>query len=310
MWNNCWYDNLKRYSYKASGPRLQPTFRKSYDTEGSMENAMNDKICLLCILLTFMAAGYSPSSAGSAEESVAPWQPQQRPGSALSFTSDFEEGVAAYSKGDYAAAHRIFLKEAQKGNASAQYKLGYMYANGQGVPLDDRESVKWYGMAAEKGLAAAQYNLALMYEEGRGIIQDEQESVRWYRMAAEKGLAAAQYNLGVMYGNGHGVEQNDEEALRWFKLAASQGLAPAQCSLGLMYANGIGVKQDYREAFRLFSLAAAQNNIRAKCGLAMMHASGSGTVKDFLKAKQLAREGYESGEEICNLVWDKYRLGD
>ena len=271
---------------------------------------MKDNICLLCILLTMIASGYSLESAGAGEDGVAPWQARQRPGSALSLTGDLDGGVTAYSKGDYAAAHRIFLKEAQKGSANAQYKLGYMYANGQGVPRDDRESVKWYRIAAEKGSAAAQYNLAIMYEEGRGVMQDEREASRWYKSAAEKGLAAAQYNLGVIYGNGHGMEQSDEEAFRWFKRAAAQGLAPAQYNLGLMYANGIGVEQDDKEAFRLFSLATAQNDIRAKCGLAMMYASGSGTVKDLLKAKQLAREGYEAGEEICKLVWDKGHLGD
>lgn len=77
-----------------------------------------------------------------------------------------------------------------------------------------------------------------------------------------------------------------------------------------MYANGLGVEQDDKEAVKWFRLAAAQNYIKAKCGLAMMYASGAGTGKDMLRAKELAREGLNAGEEICKMVWVKNHFGD
>ncbi|MDP4855337.1 MAG: SEL1-like repeat protein, partial [Schleiferiaceae bacterium] len=40
---------------------------------------------------------------------------------------------------------------ADQGYAQAQYNLGIMYANGQGVPKSDKEAVKWYRKAAEQG---------------------------------------------------------------------------------------------------------------------------------------------------------------
>jgi uncharacterized protein len=70
---------------------------------------------------------------------------------------------------------------------------------GQGVPEDDAEAVKWYRMAAEQGLANAQLNLGVMYDYGQGVPEDDAEAVKWYRMAAEQGLANAQFNLGYMY---------------------------------------------------------------------------------------------------------------
>ena len=58
---------------------------------------------------------------------------------------------------------------------------------------------------AEQGDAPAQFMLGRMYANGDGVPQDAAEAVRWYRLAAEQGLAEAQFNLGVMYANGQGV---------------------------------------------------------------------------------------------------------
>ena len=41
-----------------------------------------------------------------------------------------------------------------------------MYYNGEGVPQDYAESVKWYRLGAEQGDADAQNNLGFMYERG------------------------------------------------------------------------------------------------------------------------------------------------
>lgn len=47
--------------------------------------------------------------------------------------------------------------DAEQGDASAQYKLGRMYANGEGVPRNDTEAVNWFRKAAEQGLADAPF---------------------------------------------------------------------------------------------------------------------------------------------------------
>ncbi len=73
-----------------------------------------------------------------------------------------------------------------------------MYDNGQGVPEDDAEAVRWYRLAADQGNATAQFNLGVMYDTGRGVPQDDAEAVRWYRLAADQGDADAQFNLGFI----------------------------------------------------------------------------------------------------------------
>jgi len=140
-----------------------------------------------------------------------------------SLAQDFQKGLDAAQSGDFATALREWKPLAEQGYAAAQFNLGLIYANGQGVTQDYAEAVKWYRKAAEQGDAAAQYNLGLMYRQGRGITQDYAEAVNWYRKAAEQGDALAQNNLGYMYYNGKGVIQNFVIAHMWWNIAASNG---------------------------------------------------------------------------------------
>ena len=63
---------------------------------------------------------------------------------------------------------RETLQLAERGNAQAQFNLGMMYENGQGVRQDDAEAVKWYRLAAEQGFAPAQVLLDTIYNDRRG----------------------------------------------------------------------------------------------------------------------------------------------
>jgi len=135
----------------------------------------------------------------------------------------FAEGYEAAQRGDFATAMREWRPLAEAGDATAQYNLGVMYANGQGVPEDDAEAVKWYRLAAVQGDASAQVNLGLMYDDGEGVPEDDAEAVKWYRLAAEQGNASAQFNLGQMYRNGQGVPEDYALAYAWHNLAAAQG---------------------------------------------------------------------------------------
>jgi len=149
---------------------------------------------------------------------------------------------------------------ADQGDANSQFRLGVMYATGEGVPQNHAEAARWYRLAADQGLSAAQYNLGLMYRKGLGVPQDYAEAMRWYGLAADQGDTRAQYNLGVIYGKGEGVPQNDVEAMRWFRLAADQGNANAQFNVGFLYANSQRVRWDYVRAYMWLSLSAAQGN--------------------------------------------------
>jgi uncharacterized protein len=133
-----------------------------------------------------------------------------------------EDGIAAYQRGDFATALRLFQPLAEQGDASAQSNLGVMYEQGRGVAQNYREAMRWFRLAAMQGDASAQSNLGVMYFKGQGIAQDFREAMRWYRLGAGQGNVEAQFNLGVMYEQGRGVPQDLLRAHMWFNLAASQ----------------------------------------------------------------------------------------
>jgi TPR repeat protein len=70
----------------------------------------------------------------------------------------FDEGYAAYNKGDFKSAAAEFRPLAEQGHASAQYNLGVMYNNGQGVVQDYKEAYAWLSVSAANGAAHAVKN--------------------------------------------------------------------------------------------------------------------------------------------------------
>ena len=123
---------------------------------------------------------------------------------------------------------------AEQGVAAAQFNLGFMYRNGEGVPENDAEAVKWYRKASDQGLAEAQYSLGFMYDTGSGVPENDAEAVKWYRKAAAQGAADAQYNLGLMYAYGEGVPENNIRAYVWWSTAKTQGHADAASNIDIL----------------------------------------------------------------------------
>jgi TPR repeat protein len=217
-----------------------------------------------------------------------------------------------------AGDNTLFISLAEQGDASAQWILGFMYLNGEGMPQNYGQAAHWLTKAAEQGFAMAQFNLGFMYDNGEGVPQDFKKALEWYTKAAEQGLAEAQTNLGVMYNNGEGVPQDFKKALEWYTKAAEQGLAEAQTNLGLLYAEGgegvpqdskkalewlaqtnLGVmyaagqiSQDYTRAYSWFNLAASQGN------------EYGGRNKDLI-IKNMSSNQIEEGQKLSSELYEK-----
>ena len=95
-------------------------------------------------------------------------------------------GMEAYARQDYARSATVFLRRAELGEAVAQTYLGYMYANGRGVPQDFVAATKWLRRAADQGYPDAQFLLGLMYDKGHGVAQDFVEAEVWLNLAAAR----------------------------------------------------------------------------------------------------------------------------
>jgi TPR repeat protein len=144
---------------------------------------------------------------------------------------------ALYAK-EYRMTKRVLRVDPT--SISAQYNLGLMYHQGEGVQRDYKQAAAWYRKAAEQGDTQAQYNLGEMYEQGHGVQRDYKQAVAWHWKAADQGIADAQNKLGSMYHHGQGVQQDFKQAALWFQKAADQGLVEAQYNLGLVYHHGQG----------------------------------------------------------------------
>ena len=161
-------------------------------------------------------------------------------------------------------AAQVCRANAEQGNTIAEFSLGRMYYNGEGVHQDYTEAFLWYRKAADQGDVRAQYNLGCMYYDGKGVSQDYIEAARWFRKAVDRNDTRAQYSIGTMYYYGRGVPVDRVEAARWYRKAADQGLAKAQYDLGYLYYYGQGVPQDHAEADRWFHKAADQGDVNAR----------------------------------------------
>ncbi len=210
----------------------------------------------------------------------------------LSVLGIFATPTIAEDKIPTAEEVKALQLSAEKGDAEAQYKLGYIYYYGLGIEADYDVAFMWYKKSAEQGNANGQYRLGRFYDIDEENEQIRRLAVKWYTKAAEQGLAEAQYELGIIYTNGIlGVEKNPKTASKWFLKSANQGNATAQFTLANMYEYGdVGVKQNYQKAMQLYLQVAKQKNAHqnldatAQHNIGAMYYNGDGVEQNILLA--------------------------
>jgi len=170
----------------------------------------------------------------------------------------FRMGAELYSSGDRKSAFNAFEYAASKGHAIAQWKLGKMYADGDGVEEDDYKAFQMFSAVADQHaddnpytptarvVANAFVNLANYYKTGianAGVKPDVGRAVGLFTHAATYfGDADAQYNLAKIYLSGDGVRTDPVRAVRWLSLAARKNHVDAQATLGEVLVFGQGVR--------------------------------------------------------------------
>ncbi len=145
--------------------------------------------------------------------------------------------------------------KAEKGDARAQFDLGFLYLFGDfysHLQADQDKGMYWLRKSLAQGDAQAQDLMGYLLHRGQFLAQDKVEAAKWFRKAAEQGDAYAQSNLGYCYLKGEGVTKDAAEAVRWFRLAAKQGEVKAQRHLAGILEKGEGVPMDCEEAAKLF----------------------------------------------------------
>jgi uncharacterized protein len=141
--------------------------------------------------------------------------------------AELDDAVAAAHSGDYATALRGLSLLAEKGDARAQFDIGFMHAYGWGVRRNPAEAITWYRKAADQGLQIAQHFLGLAYENGVGVQRDDAEAARWFARAAAQGFAQAQFVLGLMTVDGRGVPKDPVQGYAFIVMAGQGGVRAA-----------------------------------------------------------------------------------
>lgn len=184
-------------------------------------------------------------------------------------------------------AARYFAAAATQGHSEGQWRLGTMVFFGHGgLRRDHVEALRLYRLAAAQGSRDGMRNIALSYEWGTGVAQDYSEAEAWFRKAAELQDSKSQFHLGRKCENRKAGDDADNltEAVSWYKQSADRGCHLAQIKLGMLHIHGKGVKQDYKEAIKWLKKAAPHAcSAEPRYVIAMMHHRGLGVVKDSIE---------------------------
>lgn len=89
-----------------------------------------------------------------------------------------------YDRADYRSAMKVWLPQAEQGDAEAQNYVGEIFEKGLGQEPDYLSAASWYRKAADQGYSRAQINLGYMYEKGLGVDKDITVALNWYRKAS------------------------------------------------------------------------------------------------------------------------------
>jgi TPR repeat protein len=103
-------------------------------------------------------------------------------GAVGAFAGPWEDGMAAYNRGDYVPAIQVFRAMARQGNAEAQSLLGVMYRRGQGVKRNSARAFVWFTRAAARGNAKARTELR---EVSQSMTPEELKQAREMAEACE-----------------------------------------------------------------------------------------------------------------------------
>jgi TPR repeat protein len=219
-------------------------------------------------LLAALLLGSSAAQALDAAAKPQPLTPIVKYGSARDAIRD---GMRDYNAGDKRGAAQALEYAATQGHTLALWKLGRMYADGDGVQADELKAFEYFSKLADQNadespdspnagvVASAFVALGGYFLEGiKGsyVTANPTRAHEMFHYAASYfSDPNAQYNLARLYLDGHGVAKDTRQAARWFNLAAEKGHYPSQALLGHLLLVGEGVPRQRARGLMWLTLA-------------------------------------------------------
>ena len=202
----------------------------------------------VCLTLAGVLFTLAPALAFDGTRSPADVKP------ALSAREAFVNAAQSLRAGETEKGLTSLQYAAEHGHTAAQWKLGRMYAAGEGVPRNDRRAFDYFSRIADshaedspntphaRFVANAFVQLGHYYLKGIPNSEVKADRARAREMftyaASYFGDADAQYNLARLYLDGIGTARDSRQALRWLSLSAGKGQHRAQALLGSVLFKG------------------------------------------------------------------------
>ncbi len=212
-------------------------------------------------------------------------------------------GIDSYRSGDKTGAVEALSFAARSGNAGAQWKLGSMYAEGDGVERDDYRAFELFSDVAAHAdeadsrrrdqatpfVTSAWAKLGAFFRKGipnSDVKADPGRAREYFWRAAYFGDADAQLNLAAMFYNGEGGERDLVQAAKWANLAADKGNPAArnlliEIALELTHAllDASGGQTNARQAAKWAKLAADYGSVDGQALYGRLLFTGEGVER-------------------------------
>jgi uncharacterized protein len=215
---------------------------------------------------------------------------------------------------------------ATKGDANAMIAMGYALFQGQGLPRNYGQAVKWFYQAAEQGDPRGWLALGLAYGDGLGTDRNPQAAREALERAVESGLIRGLYLQSRLEMKFSGATRR-EQARQLLQEAAQKGDGLAQNALGIEFerdgdvlfaeqwyrlgaengsrAAGLNVNRLYRknrfsQQTDIANLRARQDDPTAAYELAQRYHRGDGVPIDFGTALRFYRKAANLGSRAAN----------
>ncbi|MDJ1157016.1 tetratricopeptide repeat protein [Chelatococcus sp. SYSU_G07232] len=208
----------------------------------------------------------------------------------------FRSGIRDYNAGDKSGAVRALEYAATQGHTLALWKLGRMYAEGDGVAHDDLKAFEYFSKIADqyadespdspnaRFVSSAFVALGGYFLDGISgtyVRPNTARAVEMFHYAATYyGDADAQYNLGRLYLDGNGVPKNPRQAARWFNLSAEKGNHQAQALLGHLLVTGQGVPRQSARGLMWLTIARDAADPTKDAWIVELHDKAFAAAKD------------------------------
>ncbi len=181
-------------------------------------------------------------------------------------------GIETYRRGDVAKSIPALKYAANGGEPLARWKLGRMYAQGEGVKKNDLAAYRYFARIirdyredqlrpGQRSIVASAFVAVGAYSRNgipkSGVPRNLQRALQLFHYASTVfGNADAQYNLARMYLDGAGTDRNPRRAVPWLRYAAQKNHIEAMAVLGnLLFVGDDGVPRRRAKGLMYLTLA-------------------------------------------------------